>query len=61
MPHKALRRFALILLCCLAHPATGIAQTLTGSVSGFVRDTADGEGLIRATVLVEGVNCRSVG
>ncbi|MBT4735526.1 MAG: TonB-dependent receptor plug domain-containing protein, partial [Candidatus Marinimicrobia bacterium] len=55
MPHNALLRVVLTLFCCLALPATGVAQPQTGSVSGFVRDTADGEGVIRATVLVEGL------
>ena len=55
MPHRDLLRFVLALFCCLAAPTTVIAQTLTGSVSGFVRDAADGEGLIRATVLIEGL------
>lgn len=57
MPHSVLWRTIAIaaVTVCLTLPTVGAAQATAGSVTGFVYDDADGEGLIRATIVVEGL------
>jgi len=57
LPHNVLWRFVAIVAVglCLALPTVRAAEAQAGSVTGFVYDDSDGEGLIRATVVVEGL------